>query len=47
LPNTSYQERAVPSSVVLEGKYKLLNELGRGSMGTVFPDFDSLSVRFE
>jgi len=26
----------MPSSIVLDGKYRLLNELGRGSMGTVF-----------
>ena len=27
---------SVPSPIVLEGKYRLMNELGRGAMGTVF-----------
>ena len=31
----------MPSSIVLEGKYRLENELGRGSMGTVFLAEDS------
>lgn len=34
-----------PSSVVLEGKYRLIDELGRGSMGTVFLAEDVLLKR--
>ena len=34
-----------PSSVVMEGKYRLIDELGRGSMGTVFLAEDILLRR--
>lgn len=38
-------EAPQPSSVVLEGKYRLIDELGRGSMGTVFLAEDILLKR--
>lgn len=34
--STSDVPSQMPSSIVLDGKYRLMNELGRGSMGTVF-----------
>jgi len=36
LPDGAKGSVSLPSSVILEGKYRLLDELGRGSMGTVF-----------
>ncbi len=36
LPGGSKPSTIPPSCVVLEGKYRLLDELGRGAMGTVF-----------
>ena len=36
LPDGVKSSVVLPSRVVLEGKYRLLNELGHGSMGTVF-----------
>jgi serine/threonine-protein kinase len=45
LPTAAKRESVQPSSVVLEGKYRLLDELGRGSMGTVFLAEDTLLRR--
>jgi serine/threonine protein kinase len=50
LPFPSPEERpktsgVQPSSVVMEGKYRLIDELGRGSMGTVFLAEDILLKR--
>jgi len=36
LPEGVKTRSSMPTSIVLEGKYRLLNELGRGAMGTVF-----------
>jgi serine/threonine-protein kinase len=36
LPEGVRTRSSMPTSVVLEGKYRLRNELGRGAMGTVF-----------
>ena len=36
---------SMPASVFLEGKYRLQNELGRGSMGTVFLAVDEMLKR--
>jgi serine/threonine-protein kinase len=36
LPEGVKTRSSMPTSVVLEGKYRLRNELGRGAMGTVF-----------
>lgn len=36
LPSNTERDSVQPSSVVLDGKYRLIDELGRGSMGTVF-----------
>jgi serine/threonine protein kinase len=41
LPKSDSEHPLMPSSIVLEGKYRLENELGRGSMGTVFLAEDS------
>ncbi len=41
LPKSDSEHPMMPSSIVLEGKYRLENELGRGSMGTVFLAEDS------
>ena len=41
LPKGDSEHPMMPSSIVLEGKYRLENELGRGSMGTVFLAEDS------
>jgi len=36
---------SMPASVVLDGKYRLQNEIGRGSMGTVFLAVDEMLKR--
>ena len=41
VPKSDSEHPMMPSSIVLEGKYRLENELGRGSMGTVFLAEDS------
>ncbi|NLN62112.1 MAG: protein kinase [Myxococcales bacterium] len=45
LPDDAERSSVLPSSVVLEGKYRLLNELGRGAMGTVFMAEDLMLKR--
>jgi serine/threonine-protein kinase len=45
LPEDQKRSSVLPSSVVLEGKYRLLNELGRGAMGTVFMAEDLMLKR--
>jgi eukaryotic-like serine/threonine-protein kinase len=45
LPKSNGGESKMPASVVLEGKYRLQSEIGRGSMGTVFLAVDEMLKR--
>ena len=45
LPESRGGESKMPASVVLEGKYRLQSEIGRGSMGTVFLAVDEMLKR--